>query len=125
MLTNSQSAQFAEKTVIYLKLVEEKPFIYLLFIFFACPKKTNQKKRHPCPLVLRTALRSSKLPGFCKLASLKQCKILFGSFSGAQQVAMGRAAFTNIIPVNFDDLAKSRHARESGQPVFGQVVEAP
>ena len=48
--------------------------LILLFVFFACPKKTNQKKGHPCHLVLRTALRlcpsgcSSKLPEIYKLA---------------------------------------------------------
>ncbi|MHB8810330.1 MAG: hypothetical protein ACYC9M_10000 [Desulfobulbaceae bacterium] len=40
-------------------------------------------------MALRAALLSSNLPEFCELASLKQRKILYGSFCGAQQGAMG------------------------------------
>jgi hypothetical protein len=99
----------------------------LSIVCWRADKENEPKERAPVPLaasllVLRTALRSSKLPGFCKLASLhgdnlvrrqkgpasltkfksikkvyavgkadKQRKILFGSFSGAQQVATGNA----------------------------------
>ncbi|OGQ87824.1 MAG: hypothetical protein A2512_09270 [Deltaproteobacteria bacterium RIFOXYD12_FULL_56_24] len=47
--------------------------------FLCLPKETNQRKGTRCPLSRRgrDALRSSMLPGLCKLASLKQCKALF------------------------------------------------
>ena len=48
-----------------------------LFIFFACPKKTNQKKRHPCPLALRASLKHSILTEIYKLASLNQYIFLY------------------------------------------------
>jgi hypothetical protein len=50
--------------------------------FLCLPKENEPKESAPWHLVLRTALRSSKLPGFCKLASLKQAK----SFSAASAV---------------------------------------
>ena len=43
------------------------------------PQRTEPKKVPPCPLSRRwrDALRSSMLPGLCKLAALKQCKSPF------------------------------------------------
>jgi hypothetical protein len=54
-------------------------------------QRNEPKKGHPCPLSRRRrdALRSSMLPGLCKLAALKQCKSLFGSLSGARLRANG------------------------------------
>jgi hypothetical protein len=47
--------------------------------FLCLPKETNQRKGPLCPLSRhrRDALRSSMLPGLCKLATLKQCKSPF------------------------------------------------
>jgi hypothetical protein len=38
-------------------------FVKHWFIFFACPKKMNQKKGHPCHLALRAPCAPCNLPG--------------------------------------------------------------
>ena len=47
--------------------------------FLCLPKETNQRKGTLCLLsrLRRDSLRSSKLPGCCKLAALKQCNLPF------------------------------------------------
>ena len=75
---------------------KEMRFI-LLFIFFACPKKTNQqqsgeRKGPLCPLSRRgrDTLCSSMLPGLCKLGcASNSAKPFFGSLSGARRRANG------------------------------------
>jgi len=67
--------------------------LYLMFIFFACPKKTNQKKGHPCllpafsgfPVFLKAAGSLKTRP----LCGLKQFKLLIGIFSGTRRRANG------------------------------------
>jgi len=61
-----------------------------MFIFFACPKKTNQKKGHPatCPPPA-DSLCSSKLPGSKKLARLWRTQTAFDPFSAAFPVLGG------------------------------------
>ena len=59
-------------------------YVYFILLFLCLLKEKEQKKRHPWFLVLRTALRSSKLPGICKLASLNggelcQCDMVCAS----------------------------------------------
>jgi len=71
----------------------------LSFCSFLClPKETNQRKGTLCPLSRRwrDTLRSSMLPGLCKLAALKQCKSLFGSLSGARLRANGILWFDRL-----------------------------
>jgi len=69
------------------------PFMSL-FIFFACPKKTNQKKRHPTS---RFILRVSETVGAfgtrsCPCHDLKQPKSLFVRFFDARRVTMGNVS---------------------------------
>ena len=60
--------------------------------FLCLPKETNQRKGPLCPLSRRwrDSLRSSKLPGLCKLGfASDSANPLFGSFSGARLRANG------------------------------------
>ena len=75
-------------------------------------KEKEQKKGHPCHLVLRTALRSSKLPGFCKLASLNGGDLC--------QCDMGCAS-TNVplFPVTVRPSVEHREADKQCKITFG------
>ncbi len=73
-------------------VVREICFI-LLFFFFACPKKKNEKEKAPSHLSRRwrDAQRSSRLPGLCKLGfASNSANPLFGSLSGARLRDNGR-----------------------------------
>ena len=67
-----------------------------MFIFFACPKKTNQQRsgERKGSLTLGpaswTSLRCSKRPGAAKLASLRQSSRLSGHFFAARLREMAK-----------------------------------
>jgi hypothetical protein len=59
-----------------------------LFFFFGCPKKKNEQEKAPSHLSRRKrdTLRSSMLPGVCKLGfASNSVNSFFGSLSGARR----------------------------------------
>jgi hypothetical protein len=69
---------------------ENMLYPYCSFSLLAQRKRTKRKGTL-CPLSSRRrdTLCSSMLPGLCKLATIKQCKSLFDSLSGARLLANG------------------------------------
>ena len=78
-------------------------FTWFLFIFFACPKKTNQKKRHPCS--------GHGKPWF----------LHYGSRSGVASYGRGTG---KILPVPLYNITSCRVdpcAQTSVQPCAGEI----